>query len=66
MHILKITHCDIKPSNIMYSKIYGKNVFIDFGVSDILNHEWGLKSLVSFRGTYEYCGHEMKEIFMKN
>jgi serine/threonine protein kinase len=64
MHMLKVVHCDIKTSNIMYSGCYGKNVLIDFGVSDVINQEWGEKTLVSFRGTYEYCGSEMKEIFL--
>jgi serine/threonine protein kinase len=64
MHMLKVVHCDIKPSNIMYSRLYDKNVLIDFGVSDVINQEWGEKTMVSFRGTYEYCGSEMKEIFL--
>jgi serine/threonine protein kinase len=64
MHMLKVVHCDIKPSNIMYSRCYGKNVLIDFGVSDVINQEWGEKTLVSFRGTYEYCGQEIKDLFL--
>jgi serine/threonine protein kinase len=37
MHLLKIIHFDIKPSNIMFSKSYNKAVFIDFGISDLIN-----------------------------
>ncbi len=48
----------------MYSRCYDKNVLIDFGVSEIINQEWGEKTLASFRGTYEYCGQEMKDIFL--
>lgn len=33
MHILQIIHLDIKPVNIMYSKTFGKNVLLDFGIS---------------------------------
>ena len=33
MHSLKIIHGDIKIANIMWSKTYKKNVFVDFGLS---------------------------------
>jgi serine/threonine protein kinase len=33
MHQLNITHNDIKPDNIVYSPIFKKLVFIDFGMS---------------------------------
>jgi serine/threonine protein kinase len=33
MHYLNFIHGDIKPANIMYSKKYEKNIFIDFGLT---------------------------------
>jgi len=36
MHMLRIIHMDIKPMNIMYSNTFKKNIFIDFGLSDII------------------------------
>jgi serine/threonine protein kinase len=37
MHQLGICHCDIKPSNIMYSPFLSKFVFIDYGLSEYKN-----------------------------
>lgn len=36
MHTFKITHADIKEDNIMYSPNLKKSVFIDFGISTIV------------------------------
>ncbi len=36
LHSFKIMHLDIKPLNIVYSNIYAKPVFIDFGLSKII------------------------------
>lgn len=55
MHSLKIVHRDIKPANIMYSKTFGKHVFIDFGLTKVLNECLGEKSYTSFVGTTIYC-----------
>jgi serine/threonine protein kinase len=60
MHGMRIVHNDIKPENIMYSPLYKKNVFIDFGISNILSKIIGYKTLTDFKGTYKYCGSEMK------
>ena len=34
MHMLRVVHRDVKPTNIMFSKAFGKTVFIDFGCSE--------------------------------
>ena len=44
MHKLHIVHQDIKPENIMYSLSYNRPVFIDFGLSRIIDEEIGLKT----------------------
>lgn len=41
MHMLQIVHRDIKPGNIMFSPTFNKNVFIDFGGSEILMEALG-------------------------
>lgn len=41
MHNLQIIHGDIKPDNMMWSRYYHKNVFIDFGLSTILKQKKG-------------------------
>ncbi len=56
MHLLQIVHCDIKPENIMYSQTFGKNVLLDYGLTDIINQKWGKKTLTKFKGTYRFCG----------
>lgn len=37
IHSFQIIHGDIKSDNIMWSSYYEKNVFIDFGISRVLN-----------------------------
>lgn len=66
MHVLKIVHCDIKPTNIMFSKCYNKNVFLDFGIAEILNEELWENTKTTFKGTYQFVGVEMKKLFSKN
>ncbi len=39
MHQLKVVHSDIKPPNVMFSPSYQKNVFLDFGVAEVINEE---------------------------
>lgn len=39
MHQLKVIHSDIKPPNVMFSPSYQKNVFLDFGVAEVINEE---------------------------
>lgn len=55
MHEFKIIHGDIKPDNLIYSRHYEKPIFIDFGLSDIINENIGYKTLSSFKGTPRYC-----------
>lgn len=33
MHMMHIIHFDIKPSNIAYSKIQKRPIFLDYGLS---------------------------------
>ena len=40
-HKLKIVHQDIKPDNIMFSPYKKKMVFVDFGLSRIIEEELG-------------------------
>jgi len=39
--MLQVVHRDIKPGNIMYSETYKKNIFIDFGCTEVLNEKLG-------------------------
>jgi serine/threonine protein kinase len=55
MHSLKVVHCDLKTSNIAWSSIYDKWVFIDFGFSKMLEEKPGKKTLTKFIGTYQFA-----------
>ena len=63
LHSLKIVHIDIKPENIMFSPVYGKNVFIDFGCSTVIEEQAGYKSHTTFKGTLSYCSNQMKILY---
>lgn len=39
----------------MYSSTYQKYVFIDFGLSNIIQEDIGYKTLTNFVGTLKYC-----------
>lgn len=56
MHLLKMVHSDIKPHNLGYSRIFKKNVFLDFGTADLLKEEIWQSTNTKFKGTYEFCG----------
>ncbi len=57
MHTFKITHADIKIDNIMYSPNLKKCVFIDFGVSNIIQEKTAESTLISgYFGTYVWSG----------
>lgn len=62
MHMLKIVHRDVKPSNIMYSPTFKKHVFIDFGCTDGLKESLGMRSLTKFTGATGYCSDEMFDL----
>jgi tRNA A-37 threonylcarbamoyl transferase component Bud32 len=36
MHAIHFVHMDIKKSNIAFSHTFGKYVFIDFGLSELI------------------------------
>ena len=55
MHKLNIVHFDIKPDNIMYSPAQGKVVFIDFGLSELVEIGVGQRMKINFRGTLDCC-----------
>ena len=44
LHRLKIVHQDIKPDNIMFSPYKKKMVFVDFGLSRIIEEELGMQT----------------------
>jgi serine/threonine protein kinase len=46
---------DIKPENIAFSPYFQKDVFLDYGFSDIIEEEVGYKTLTKFKGTLTYC-----------
>lgn len=53
LHKNKIVHCDIKPSNLFYSKNKESVVIGDCGISEFVNASG--KLIDSFRGTPEYA-----------
>lgn len=59
MHQFGIIHFDIKPDNIMFSRAYNKPIFIDYGLSELMEMKIGQKASVYFRGTLELCSAEM-------
>jgi len=52
--LLNFVHNDIKPENIMYSKLSKKLIFIDFGLSECLLKPMGYKKISKFMGTFQY------------
>ncbi len=66
LHSLGIIHFDIKPRNLMYSKEYKKYVFIDFGLSMIIEEKLGYKSMTFFRGNLLYASAEMFQVYLDN
>ncbi len=50
-------HMDINWNNIMYSPTYRKNIFIDFGFSEVIAEECGFKTYTSFKGTPQYISN---------
>lgn len=63
LHSLKFIHLDIKPANLAYSNTFNKYVFIDFGLSILIEEDIGYKSFSNFIGTLAYCSEEMKKTF---
>lgn len=66
LHSIKIAHHDIKIENICYSNEFKKFVFIDFGISRIIEEDIGEKSFTFFRGSLNYCSLEMAGIYGKS
>jgi serine/threonine protein kinase len=63
LHTLKIVHLDIKPENISFSLALNEPVFLDFGFSDILDEDIGMKTQTFFVGTIGYNSPEMMECY---
>ena len=40
----------------MFSPSFNKLVFIDFGLSTIIEERWGNKTETAFVGSFSYCG----------
>lgn len=57
-------HLDVKKANICFSKELNKNVFIDFGLSRLIQQEIGEKTWTTFTGTLNYCSEEMKKCYI--
>lgn len=57
-------HRDIKPQNIAWSFNYQKYVFIDFGMSLIIQENSNQKTLTNYVGSYNYSSPEMKKCFL--
>ena len=49
----------------MYSKIFKKLVFIDYGFSMVIEQNVGFKTKTSFKGTVNYVSEEMLKIFLE-
>ena len=60
LHHLKLIHMDIKMENIMLSPAYKRPVFIDFGLSELIEEDVGDQSEIYYRGSLYYCSDEMK------
>lgn len=51
---------DIKPDNLAFSPTFKKCVYIDYGLSLLLQTKIGYKTYTKFAGTLNYCSEEMK------
>jgi serine/threonine protein kinase len=60
MHHFHMIHHDIKPENIAFSPHFNKWVFIDYGLSTVIEEKLGDKSMVKFLGTYQFTTEEMR------
>lgn len=67
LHSFQIIHMDIKLDNIVWSQLYNKFVFIDYGFSKYIEESLGKKSKTNFYGTFSYVSPDMKKLyFSKN
>lgn len=46
----------------MFSRVHGKVVFIDFGLSKVILQNWGFKTYTGFRGTPNFVSNAMLEL----
>ena len=51
MHSRKIIHLDIKPENVVFSRLYKRFVFCDLGFCKMIKENLGYKTMTSFKGT---------------
>lgn len=55
LHLIQLIHFDVKPENIGYSRHFKKFVFLDFGLSKMIEESQGNKSFTKFRGSLYFC-----------
>jgi hypothetical protein len=46
----------------MYSPGFDKFVYIDFGLSELKSFSHGYAEIENFKGTFNYCSDEMKQL----
>jgi serine/threonine protein kinase len=63
MHRFHVVHRDINLENIMWSPKRQRAVFADFGLSDWIAEEGGLKTFTVFHGTPNFVSKEMLKLF---
>ncbi len=55
LHSFGVIHHDIKNYNIAFSNEFSRFVFIDFGLSKIIQEDLSYKSFTTFSGTPNFC-----------
>lgn len=63
LHSLSLVHMDIKTANLCLSPSLKQPVFIDFGLSEIVQQSAGAQTLTRFAGTLNYCCPEMLKLY---
>jgi serine/threonine protein kinase len=63
LHCLNIAHLDIKPENISFSPSLKEAVFLDFGLSDMIEETIGRRTKTAFTGTLGFSSPEMMDCY---
>jgi serine/threonine protein kinase len=64
LHELKVVHCDIKASNLVYSKNFKAPVLLDFGFSKVLHTGPGTPTKTKYVGSLETCCKDMMKLYV--